>query len=62
MKDDNDLKFEKISNANLVCKDCAYKFDDSKIIGNVSRCAKFTLKPNYVLLGGNCEKYRKANK
>lgn len=30
--------FKRITNNDLVCKDCLYKLDDSKILGNTSFC------------------------
>lgn len=48
-----------IRNNNLVCKDCALKFDDSEIPGNTSKCEVYDSKPNNVLLGENCKFYTK---
>lgn len=49
----------RISNKDLVCKHCAYKYDDSKKLGNTSRCQAFKRKPTNILLGGNCP-YRRT--
>lgn len=46
-----------VTNDILVCKDCVYKFDDTRIMGNTSRCMKYGLKPNKVLIGGKCDEY-----
>lgn len=45
----------RITNNDLVCKDCAFVFDDSKVMGNTSRCSKYSMKPGYVLAGGDCD-------
>lgn len=49
----------RITNNDLVCKDCVYKFDDSKKFGNTSRCQAFKWKPSNIVAGGNCP-YRKT--
>lgn len=46
-----------ISNEDLICKDCVYKLDDTKVLGNVSRCKRYTVKLVDTLLGGGCPKY-----
>lgn len=52
----------RISNDQLVCKDCKFRWDDSEIFGNTSQCGKF---PNYskpvgvVFHGENCPEYQK---
>lgn len=51
----------RITNAVLKCRDCKFRWDDSNILGNTSRCIKYPLKPNEVLKGGNCPKYQKEN-
>lgn len=49
---------KRITNDDLKCKDCIFKLDDSKILGNTSRCEIYPNgKPNKVLLGGDCHKY-----
>ena len=50
----------RITNNDLVCKDCGYRFPDSKVFGNTARCKKFTLKPTKVLKGGSCDEYLKV--
>lgn len=52
--------FRRITNKELVCKDCKYKYDDSKVLGNTSRCEVYESKPNQVLLGGNCDEYESS--
>ena len=47
-----------ISNKNLICKDCEFVLDDSKVFGNVSRCKIFEVKPANVLLGEKCDTYK----
>ena len=51
--------FMRITNDALKCKDCLYKYDDSIIYGNTSRCSMFSHKTNEILLGGECNKYVK---
>lgn len=67
MKDKNIYKryeseqkaFMRITNDNLKCKDCLYKYDDTTIYGNTSKCSMFNHKPDKVILGGECNKYVK---
>lgn len=49
----------RITNADLVCRDCIYRLDDSERLGNTSQCKRYIPKPNQVLLGRDCEEYRK---
>ena len=49
----------RITNADLVCRDCIYRLDDSERLGNTSQCKRYISKPNKVLLGRDCEEYRK---
>ena len=35
------LKFELIRNADLVCTDCLYKYDDTNMPCNVSKCEMY---------------------
>lgn len=49
----------RITNADLKCRDCFFHLDDSVRLGNTSQCKAYPLKPNEVLKGGNCPKYRK---
>lgn len=49
----------RITNDDLVCKDCIFKLNDSEILGNTSRCGQFVSKPDKVLLGGSCKEYKK---
>lgn len=48
---------KRITNDDLVCKNCTFVFDDTVKLGNTSICDKFTTKPNQVLLGGDCDEY-----
>lgn len=50
-----------IRNADLVCRDCRHKFDDSVMLGNTSKCEEYTLKPVSVLSGGNCLMFEKRD-
>ena len=54
------LKFELIRNADLVCRDCLYKFDDTYMPCNVSKCRMYAQKPSTVIDGGNCDLYDKG--
>lgn len=56
MKSDQ-LCFSRITNNDLVCKDCLYRFEDSEILGNTSRCEMYALKEAKVLSGGKCDLY-----
>lgn len=49
------------TNQDLMCRDCLFQWDDSKILGNTSRCQEYPLKPNQVLKGGSCTKYQKKD-
>ena len=49
----------RITNDDLVCKDCTYKYDDFIKLGNTSTCEVYNVKPNKVLLGGDCDEYNK---
>jgi hypothetical protein len=48
----------RITNNDLQCKDCVFKFDDSEIFGNTSKCEAYDSKPDNVLLNKEeCEYY-----
>ena len=49
----------RVTNKNLVCKDCLFKYDDDTKLGNTSKCAIYKVKPNLILLGGKCEFYKR---
>lgn len=49
---------KRLSNEDLVCRDCQFVFDDKIKLGNTSTCGKFILKPNNVLLGDECIEYK----
>lgn len=51
----------RVTNDALVCRDCVYRWDDSTIYGNTSQCQQYPnySKPNYVLVGYGCFKYKK---
>lgn len=53
--------FKPIRNNDLVCKDCKYRHDDSKIAGNTTSCDIYPnhTKPNEVIKGGKCPYYDK---
>lgn len=48
----------RITNDQLVCKDCAFKYDDEKIFGNTSFCDQYPDgKPDSIIVGGECDYY-----
>lgn len=51
----------RITNNDLACRSCQFKFDDHIKLGNTSTCEQYVEKPNSVLLGNPCEKYRKED-
>lgn len=46
---------QRITNSDLVCHDCAFAFDDSVVLGNTSKCSKYSMKPASIIAGGKCE-------
>lgn len=48
---------KRVTNDDLVCKDCEFKLDDSIKLGNTSKCKIFNIKPNKVLLGDDCDEH-----
>lgn len=57
------LKMERITNNDLICRDCKFKFDDTEKPCNTSKCAKFNhIKPNEVLDGKYCLQYERTPK
>ena len=51
------LKLEKLTNANLACKDCKLKYNDDVLPCNTSKCEIYQVKPDEVLSGGECDEY-----
>lgn len=51
------IKVEQIKNKDLICKDCAKKYDDAELPCNTSKCEAFDIKPDEVLDGGDCIEY-----
>lgn len=51
------LKFDLITNEDLVCKTCTQKYDDTNMPCNTSKCKVFSVKPGKVLDGGDCDEY-----
>ena len=50
--------FGRVTNNDLVCKDCLQRFDDTECYGNTSMCEYYPNgKPNSVLCGGECKEY-----
>lgn len=56
------LSFELVTNDDLVCKDCMNRFKDEGMPCNTSKCAKYEVKPDEVLDGGECNEYEKDNR
>ena len=48
----------RVTNKNLVCKDCLFKYNDDTKLGNTSKCAIYKAKRIFILLGGKCEFYK----
>ena len=60
---DDVLAFNRVSNKNMLCKDCIFRFNDSEKWGNSSKCKQFEFKPLDILFGGtDCASYRKEDK
>lgn len=53
----DELHFELVKNDDLVCKDCKNRYPDDIMPCNTSKCAKFEMKPDEVLDGGECDEY-----
>lgn len=53
------LAFARITNEDLICKDCQSRFDDTVMPCNTSKCEAYTIKPDKVLDGGDCVEYKK---
>lgn len=49
----------RITNKDLICRDCAYRLDNTKVYRNTSQCKAYISKPNSVYLGKGCEEYKK---
>lgn len=58
----DEVKFDLITNDDLVCKDCKSKYEDKNMPCNTSKCKKFEIKPDEVLDGGKCNEYEKDNR
>lgn len=48
-----------ITNADLVCRDCKHRYDDTEIFGNVDRCEIYDGKPSSARLRKSCDYYEK---
>lgn len=48
---------KRVTNDDLVCRDCTHKLDDSVKLGNTSTCEVYEVKPGKVLLGGDCDEH-----
>lgn len=53
------LSFDLVTNDYLICKDCRNRFEDQGMPCNTSKCAKYEVKPDEVLDGGECIEYEK---
>ena len=54
------LCMRRITNDDLVCKDCLYCYEDSEVYGNTSTCEVYDLKPSAVIYGKGCDFYEKG--
>lgn len=45
----------RITNNDLTCRDCIYKFDDSLFVRNTCICEQYAEKPLKVVNGGMCD-------
>lgn len=52
----------RITNNELLCRDCINRYDDKEKLGNTSSCKVYARKPTRVLLGGWCFEYRQEKK
>lgn len=52
------IEFEKITNNDLICKHCKFRIEGAP----VATCKKYTVKPDKVMTGGRCNKYRREAK
>lgn len=50
----------RVTNDDMVCRDCINKVDDAVKYGNTSKCLRYGVKPVGVMLGGKCEGYEKV--
>ena len=54
------LQFNRITNNDLICRDCIFRLEDDVIFGNTSKCEVFPdCKPDRVLNGKKCSEYIK---
>lgn len=49
----------RITNDDLICKNCLLRMDDTVVFGNTSRCERYSVKPVEVLIGGGCSYFSK---
>lgn len=57
--EDEKVTAKRVTNDSLICKNCIYRFDDSKFFGNTTKCEAYERKPNEVFTKKMCEKYQK---
>lgn len=55
------LRVKRITNNDLWCKDCKYRFDDAVMLGNTCKCKQYDIKPAEVFDGKKCELYKRGN-
>lgn len=53
------MKCERLTNNELVCKDCMFVLDDTEDANNTYECKKFLEKSDKVLGGGECIEYKR---
>lgn len=53
------MKCERLTNNELVCKNCMFVLDDTEDANNTYECNKYLEKPDKVLRGGECIDYKR---
>lgn len=56
---DEKLFMVRITNNDLICKNCQFRYDDKDIPANTSTCEWYMLKPGEILDGGDCSLFEK---
>ena len=55
------IKCERLTNNELVCKNCLFALDDFEDASNTYECKKYLEKPDKVLSGGECIERKDKN-
>lgn len=48
------LAFVRLTNLDLTCRDCKFQLDDAELPQNTSKCQRYNVKPDGVLMKGKC--------